>query len=119
MDKQFAKLRPTTYGILHGFLCGLLLVLTVGCPKKGPSPEAQVIVEDNVRQSAEVILVNSQYRFVVLNLRNRPKPPLGTRLSVYRDNKNVGQVRITKPTKAGYATADVLKGHLRVGDTVR
>ena len=63
--------------------------------------------------------VNDQYQFVVLDFSSRALAPLGTKLTVFRDGQRVGVVQITEPTRAQFATADILEGELRVGDEAR
>ena len=46
-------------------------------------------------------------------------PPVGTRLSVYRDGKNIGAAQTTEPVRAHLTTADVVQGEIRVGDEAR
>jgi hypothetical protein len=38
---------------------------------------------------------------------------------VYRADKRVGEVQLTEPVRARFATADILTGEVRVGDEVR
>jgi hypothetical protein len=68
---------------------------------------------------AKIALVNSELQFVVIDFSSRVMPPVGTRLNVYRGDKNIGVVRITEPVRARLATADIVEGEIRVGDEAR
>ena len=68
---------------------------------------------------AKIRSVDWQYKFVVIDFTSRVMPDVGTQLSVYRDGKRVGAVRLTEPARAQFATADVLEGDPQPGDEVR
>ncbi|MEI8315263.1 MAG: hypothetical protein WCG79_07425 [Verrucomicrobiota bacterium] len=80
----------------------------------GPQPAAQVTAS-----GAKITHLDAKLRFVVLDYRARVMPPIGTRLTVYRTGQSVGEVQITDPVRAGFATADILTGEIRVGDEAR
>jgi hypothetical protein len=68
---------------------------------------------------AKIVSVNPELQFVVIDFSSRVMPPIGTRLNVYRGDKNVGAVQITEPVRARLATADIVQGEVRVGDEAR
>jgi hypothetical protein len=68
---------------------------------------------------AKIVSVNPELRFVVIDFSSRVMPPVGTRLQVYRGEKPIGVVRVTEPTRAQLATADIVEGDVRVGDEAR
>jgi hypothetical protein len=68
---------------------------------------------------AKVISVNSAMGFVVIDFSSRMMPPAGTRLNVYRGDKNIGAVRITDPVRSRLATADIIEGEIHSGDEAR
>ena len=68
---------------------------------------------------ARITSINADYRFVVLDFSASAMPAIGTRLNVYREQELVGSVQITEPVRARFATADIIKGELRVGDEAR
>jgi hypothetical protein len=109
--------------------CLALCFSAAGCASAppAPAPVAQAQPTTTVRivpaQSEEVPAtirkVDDTYQFVVIDFSSRAMPPVGTRLAVYRDGKPVGEVRISEPTRAQFATADILTGDLQVGDEAR
>jgi hypothetical protein len=66
-----------------------------------------------------ITMVHVEQRFVVIDFSTQAMPAIGQRLSVYRADKRVGEVRLTEPVRARFATADILTGEVRVGDEVR
>ena len=68
---------------------------------------------------ARIVSVNPELRFVVIDFSSRVMPPVGTRLNVYRGDKNTGAVQITEPVRAQLATADIVQGDVRIGDEAR
>ena len=111
-------------------LVGLLVAaaLVLGCAKREPRPGDVLAGNTNdvvmpsshfIVSPAPVTTVNTQFKFVVLDFSSRLMPPVGTELSVYRGSKRVGNVRVTDPVRARFATADILDGEVRVGDEAR
>jgi len=68
---------------------------------------------------AQIKKVDDKYRFVVIDFSSRVMPPVGTRMTVYRNGAPVGEVQLTEPARTQFATADILGGELQVGDEVR
>jgi hypothetical protein len=68
---------------------------------------------------ARIVSVSSEHQFVVLEFTSRMMPPIGTQVSVYRNGKPVGAVRITEPARPPLATADIVEGEVHVGDQAR
>ncbi|HUI08507.1 MAG TPA: hypothetical protein VL486_16010 [Verrucomicrobiae bacterium] len=108
----------------------MLAAIAVGCAgQRALAPARSPAATEPVRAApppsqfgpapAKVVLVNPGYQFVVIDFSSRVMPPVGTRLNVYRGDKNVGAVRITEPMRARLATADILQGDVRVGDDAR
>jgi hypothetical protein len=116
-----AILRP--FGILGliVFVCG-----AIGCQAnhtraaaKAPPEKAQPtgpVPTQFGPAPAKLTRVNTDLRFVVLDFSSRAMPPLGTKLTVFRDGQSVGLVQITEPVRGRFATADILDGDLLVGD---
>ena len=113
-----------------GCACVVLTAIAVGCagpiataPVRSPAVSEPAQVAPAPSQlgpaPAKIVLVNSELRFVVIDFSSRMTPPVGTRLNVYRGDKNIGAVRITEPTQASLATADIVEGEVRVGDEAR
>ena len=74
-----------------------------------------------VTYQGEVLVVNKEYSFAVINLGKKDKVELNQIYSVYRSNKYLGDIRIEKVhdtmSAAGFVTAD-LRNKIREGDKV-
>jgi hypothetical protein len=68
--------------------------------------------------AARIVSLNSEHDFVVIDFTSRTIPAGGTTVSIYRNGKRVGAVRITEPVRAQFATADIVEGEVHVGDEV-
>jgi hypothetical protein len=68
---------------------------------------------------ARIVSLNSEHDFVVMEFTSQVMPAAGTRMTIYRNGKPVGAVRITEPSRAQLATADILEGEVHVGDQAR
>jgi hypothetical protein len=68
---------------------------------------------------ATVARVEARDKYVVVHFGAATIPRIGTQLLVFRDGKPVGRVELTEPTYPPYATANILEGELKVGDTLR
>jgi hypothetical protein len=68
---------------------------------------------------ARIASLNPEYGFVVIDFKSRTLPAVGTRVTIYRNGKRVGVVRITEPVRAQLATADIVEGDMHVGDEAR
>ena len=85
----------------------------------GKPEEAQIAPAQFGPAPAKITSINTKYQFAVIDFSSRALPPLGTRMTVYRDGKRVGAIQITEPVSARFATADILEGGLRIGDEAR
>lgn len=103
-------------------LLSLGLVILIGCagprPQSKPTPPRAPLAKLNV-DGAKITRINAQHKFVVLDFTSRVMPVVGTKLPVYRGKERVGEVQITEPVRATWATADILAGDLKVGDEAR
>jgi len=68
---------------------------------------------------AKIVSVNGDLGFVVIDFTTQALPSVGTKLNIYRGDKQVGVVRVTEPARAPLATADVVEGQMRPGDEAR
>ena len=97
--------------------------MVVGCAGTGGGKGADRITGATAvpfgAAAARITVVNTEYKFVVLDFTDRAMPSLGTELNVYRGERKVGRVRVTEPVRSRFATADVLEGELRGGDEAR
>lgn len=66
-----------------------------------------------------VASVNEGLRFVILNFPIGSVPGADLKLSVYRKEAKVGQVRVTGPRREDNTVADIEWGELQAGDEVR
>ena len=110
---------------MKNFLGIFLIALLASCATK-PTPPVSTPPTTNVKpalaapaSAAKVTHVDNQLRFVVLDYRSRTLPPIGARIAIYRASQRVGEVQITDPVRAGFATADIRDGDVRVGDEAR
>ncbi len=100
---------------------GCLLLMT-GCATTS-APSARKTTFEPVASvpltEGRITLVNPDLKFVVVDYSGTTVPAAGATLTVYRDDKPVGAVRLTEPAHGQFTTADILKGDLQVGDRVR
>jgi hypothetical protein len=105
----------------------LALVFAIGCAaqpagkeRAGHKPSETGRIRPSVAVArATVTLVNTEYKFVVIDFDARSMPALGATLELYRAGKKAGSIRLTEPVRGRFATADILEGDARVGDEVR
>jgi hypothetical protein len=108
--------------IMAMLLCALAVT---GCAKKkapgasagAAAGKAIVTPENNVM--GRVGTLNLDARFVVLNFPGGKMPAQDQRLTVYRRDVKVAEVKITGPERAGNVVADIVSGEPEVGDEVR
>jgi hypothetical protein len=117
------------------FMAALLLVLT-GCSgsRSSTNPGAQAPQNSVMRTNAtgltvspaantsavgRVARVNSGGGFVILSYPLGQLPPVGKRLSVYRDGMKVGELKVTEPQYQQNTVADIMAGEVQAGDEAR
>jgi len=66
-----------------------------------------------------VVEVNPKLRFVVVDFGAKALPSLEQRLSVYRLDQKVGELRVSGPFRGSHAVADITAGEAAFGDFVR
>ena len=88
---------------------------TSDTPVSAPTPNPTSPTAANPR----ITMVHSEQRFVVIDFSTQAMPAIGKRLTVYREGKNRGEVQLTEPVRARFATADIITGEPRIGDEVR
>ncbi len=69
--------------------------------------------------AGKILTFNSAGRFVVLDFPAGKMPALDETMSVYRDGKKIGSVKITGPTRDNNTVADLTSGEAAKGDEVR
>jgi hypothetical protein len=118
-------------GLRTAAACLVLGTVTAGCSSAGgtraPRPSAMQPEPAQIETApsqfgpgpAKVVSVNPELRFVVVDFSSRVMPPVGTRLNVYRGDKDIGAIQITEPVRARLATADIVQGDVHVGDEAR
>jgi hypothetical protein len=106
---------------------GVLLVCGCAGPKSAAQAPNQgsadvrnqkLIVMPGNALAGKVLKVNSTARFVVLNFPIGKLPAIDQRLSVYRRNLKVGEVKVTGPQREDNIVADIFSGEAEVGDDV-
>lgn len=83
-------------------------------PKKAPAEP----VADRAF-AGTIILVNASARTVVLSCPIGRVPPLGTRMTLYRQGLKVGQIKVTGPVMDYNIVADLLEGEAQMQDLAR
>ncbi len=66
-----------------------------------------------------VVFVDSTLRFLVMDFPVRKLPVLEQRLNVYRNDRKVGEVKVTGPGRDTTIAGDIMVGVVQVGDEVR
>ena len=66
-----------------------------------------------------VVFVDSTLRFLVMDFPVRKLPVLEQRLNVYRNDRKVGEVKVTGPGRDTTIAGDIMVGEVQVGDEVR
>lgn len=107
--------------------CCVMAVLSVavglvgaGCGTPGPKqPEAPAVQTPPPPGPSlgEVIHVNKEMRYVVLQCTALPSP--GEEIRVFRGDQTVGRLRVTGPVHDVFVAADVVEGDMRQGDRIR
>ncbi len=100
--------------------CAGLCLCASGCARENkPKPAVQVAPAQIGPPPATVRKVDITYSFVVLDFSERAMPPVGSRMTIYRNGVKVGEVQITEPVRAQFATADIVAGDVQLGDEAR
>lgn len=107
-------------------------ILIIGCvtasnkkseqARESASPQAIQVeskVSSEIQTSGQVVMVRSEFKFVVIDFGISSVPPQGQRMGVYRNNVKVGEVIIGWQREGSTVVADVIAGDVRVGDEVR
>ena len=66
-----------------------------------------------------VVFVDPTLRFLVMDFPVRKLPVLEQRLNVYRNDRKVGEVKVTGPGRDTTIAGDIMVGVVQVGDEVR
>ncbi len=66
-----------------------------------------------------VVFVDPTLRFLVMDFPVRKLPVLEQRLNVYRNDRKVGEVKVTGPGRDTTIAGDIMFGVVQVGDEVR
>lgn len=110
--------------LLLGFAC-LALVACSGsrnAPNQrlgGRTNATPVLVSpaNNAPATGRIARVNAD--FVILSYPLGKVPPVGRRLSVYRDGMKVGELKVSEPQYQQHTAADITAGEARAGDEAR
>jgi hypothetical protein len=71
------------------------------------------------RVSGRVVSVNPALRFVVMDFSLWRMPTMDQRLSIYRNEQKIGEVKVTGPTRDTTVAGDLVAGEAQLGDEVR
>ena len=82
-------------------------------------PPSKAIVTPDFTLKGRVATYNEAGRFVVVIFPLGQMAKTGDRLSIYRDNLKVGEIKITGPQRDQNTVADVITGEVKAGDEVR
>ena len=120
-----------------------LVLLLAGCALSKPDPTASAAQSKTARSSkpaavgrgqkvasrpevtldeavlGTVVFVDSTLRFLVMDFPVRKLPVLEQRLNVYRNDRKVGEVKVTGPGRDTTIAGDIMFGVVQVGDEVR
>lgn len=69
--------------------------------------------------TGRIARVNPDSAFVILSYPLGQVPPVGRRLSVYRDGMKVGELKVTEPQYQQHTAADIMAGEAQAGDEAR
>jgi len=69
--------------------------------------------------TGRIARVNPDGAFVILSYPLGKVPPVGRRLSVYRNGVKVGELKVSEPQYQQHTAADILAGEARAGDEAR
>lgn len=69
--------------------------------------------------SGRVVSVNDRLRFVIVDFANNVLPQLEQKLSVYRLDQKVAEIRISGPYQGTSVAADITAGEARENDLVK
>jgi hypothetical protein len=110
----------------------LAALLAAGCSlgKKKTPPETafrvgttsgktNLVISTANSHVGRVTSVNPQARFAVLSFPIGQLPANDTRLSLFRGDKKVGEIKITGPAQENFTVGDIITGAAREGDEVR
>lgn len=81
--------------------------------------QSGLIVTPSSAVTGKVAFVNPTAQYVVVSYPVGRLPPIGRRLSVYRNGLKVGELKVTPPQRDVNTVADLVAGECRVGDEVR
>lgn len=118
--------------------CLALVLLVAGCksankkedaaeapaPRKAtattaPNPSERPAVRPVQAVSGRIVAVRDTLRFVVIDFASGKMPKLEQRLSVYRLDQKVAEVKVSGPYLGTTVAADITAGEVREGDLVR
>lgn len=110
----------------------LAAILAAGCsfgkkkaPRESAFREGTTVVRTNLTITpanslvGRVASVNTQARFAVVSFPIGQLPATNTRLSLFRADKKVGEIKITGPAQDNLTVGDIIVGAAREGDEVR
>ena len=98
---------------------GMLLTGCKTTDKGGEGKKDSTEVTPVVIYTGKIALVKKQLKYVVVEGAIGEVPGLDTVLNAYRDDKKVGELKVSGEARGSNYAADITKGDLSVGDIVR
>jgi len=111
-------------------LPGFALILLAGCgtvpepeparvETNAPAPVPEPLIIPLDASVGRIVAVNARLRFVVVDYSLYTLPAQGQRLSVLRDETEIGELRVNGPVVDATVVADIVRGEPRPGDRTR
>ena len=114
-----SRLRPLNLAMRPILWIAAIALTVAGC--RGPRATSQAGNPASVKPVKTLVgriaSVDAKLRYVVISFQS--VPAVDTRLSVYRNNLKVAEVRITRPQVNNLTAADITAGECQTDDEVR
>lgn len=95
----------------------VFICLIAGCRSPGPADTSGTAPVEAEYFGGEIIRVNQREGYVVLH--GTVLPSEGKEVTVFRGDRPVAVLRITRPVHPPFATADIVEGRPMRGDRIR
>lgn len=92
---------------------------TVTATPVGPGAGERPVVRPADLPLGRIVTVNSTLRFVVVDFPIGRLPALEQKLSVYRLDQKVGEIKVSGPYRGTTVAADLVAGEARFGDNAK
>jgi hypothetical protein len=82
-------------------------------------PPHHTVIQPDLRASGQIMMVNTEARFVVLAFPPGAVPQPGHSLKIYRNGLRVGEVKVSGPQRENDTVADIVTGDVQVHDQAK